>query len=101
MSYPTQAVPHFSIFTDEQCEVVLLSGQHLVHDIGYIEAGLTESPEMIVLCADTIGRLRHFTAGMALDKAALPRLLGTFPSQSLADARLGQAWKQTARGSLA
>lgn len=50
--------------------VALLSGQHLVHDIGYIEAGLTESPEMIVLCADIIGRLRHFTGGMALDREA-------------------------------
>ncbi len=50
--------------------VALLSGQHLVHDIGYIEAGLTESPEMIVFCADVIGRLRHFVGGMALDKEA-------------------------------
>jgi trimethylamine---corrinoid protein Co-methyltransferase len=50
--------------------VALLSGQHLVHDIGYIEAGLTESPEMIVFCADIIGRLRHFTGGIALDREA-------------------------------
>lgn len=50
--------------------VALLSGQHLVHDIGYIEAGLTESPEMIVFCADVIGRLRHFVGGMALDQEA-------------------------------
>ena len=70
-------LPHFgyagytdSCVVDEQAAsdatssilVALLSGQHLVHDIGYIEAGLTESPEMIVLCADVIGRLRHFTA---------------------------------------
>ena len=53
-----------SVFT------ALLSGQHLVHDIGYIEAGLTSSPEMIVFCADVIGRLRHFTGGMALDDEA-------------------------------
>jgi hypothetical protein len=28
---------------------------------------MTESPEIIVLCADIIGRLRHFTTGMALE----------------------------------
>jgi trimethylamine--corrinoid protein Co-methyltransferase len=50
--------------------VALLTGQHLVHDIGYIEAGLTVSPEMIVFCADTIGRLRHFTAGIDLSPDA-------------------------------
>ncbi len=50
--------------------VALLSGQHLVHDIGYIEAGMTESPEMIALCDDIIGRLRHFTTGMKLDREA-------------------------------
>ena len=33
---------------------LLLSGQHLVEDIGYIEAGMTESPKMIVLCADIL-----------------------------------------------
>ncbi len=79
------SLPHFgyaghsdSCVVDEQAAsdatssilVALLSGQHLVHDIGYIEAGLTESPEMIVLCADIIGRLRHFTGGMALDRDA-------------------------------
>jgi trimethylamine--corrinoid protein Co-methyltransferase len=46
--------------------VALLSGQHLVHDVGYIEAGLTVSPEMIVFTADVIGRLRHFMAGVDL-----------------------------------
>jgi trimethylamine--corrinoid protein Co-methyltransferase len=50
--------------------VALLSGQHLVHDVGYIEAGLTVSPEMIVFTADVIGRLRHFTAGMDLSNEA-------------------------------
>jgi trimethylamine--corrinoid protein Co-methyltransferase len=72
------AGPTDSCVVDEQAAsdatssilVALLSGQHLVHDIGYIEAGMTESPEMIVLCADIIGRLRHFTGGMPLDKEA-------------------------------
>lgn len=51
--------------------VALLSGQHLVHDIGYLEAGLTTSPEMIVLCAELIERMRYFSQGMALDAEAL------------------------------
>ena len=50
--------------------VALLSGQHLVHDVGYVEAGLTVSPEMIVFTADVIGRLRHFMAGMDLSQEA-------------------------------
>ena len=48
----------------------LLSGQHLVHDVGYVEAGLTVSPEMIVFTADVIGRLRHFMAGIDLSDEA-------------------------------
>lgn len=78
-------LPHFgyagytdSCVMDEQAAsdatssifVALLTGQQLVHDIGYIEAGLTVSPEMIVFCADTIGRLRHFTAGVDLSPDA-------------------------------
>jgi trimethylamine--corrinoid protein Co-methyltransferase len=79
------ALPHFgyagytdSCAMDEQAAsdatssilVALLTGQHLIHDIGYIEAGLTVSPEMIVFCADTIGRLRHFNAGIDLSPNA-------------------------------
>jgi trimethylamine--corrinoid protein Co-methyltransferase len=51
--------------------VALLSGQHLVHDIGYLEAGLTGSPEMIVFCAEIIGRMRTFVQGMSLDAESL------------------------------
>ena len=50
--------------------VALLSGQHLVHDVGYVEAGLTVSPEMIVFTADVIGRMRHFMAGIDLSPEA-------------------------------
>ena len=127
------AGPTDSCVVDEQAAsdatssilVALLSGQHLVHDIGYIEAGMTESPEMIVLCADIIGRLRHFTAGMKLDReafaldliheigpggsylttrayaTALPRLLAAGALQPPTDERLGQAGEQTPGGSLA
>jgi trimethylamine--corrinoid protein Co-methyltransferase len=49
----------------------LLSGQHLAHDVGYLEAGLTTSPEMIVLTAEVIKRTRHFVQGFALDGESL------------------------------
>ena len=51
--------------------VALLSGQHLVHDVGYLEAGMTTSPEMIVFTAEVIARTRHFMRGMALDAEAM------------------------------
>ena len=47
--------------------VAEMSGQHLAHDIGYLEAGMTTSPEMIVFCAEVIERTRHFSAGFSLD----------------------------------
>jgi trimethylamine--corrinoid protein Co-methyltransferase len=44
----------------------VLSGANLVHDVGYIEAGLTCSYEMIVICDEVIGLVRRLMAGMAL-----------------------------------
>ncbi len=49
----------------------LLSGQNLVHDIGYLESGLTTSPEMILYSDEIIGRMKVFAAGMALDNESL------------------------------
>jgi trimethylamine--corrinoid protein Co-methyltransferase len=51
--------------------VALLAGNNLVHDVGYLEAGLTTSPEMIVFTAETIAMMRRFMGGMALDADAL------------------------------
>jgi trimethylamine--corrinoid protein Co-methyltransferase len=51
--------------------VALMTGQHLAHDIGYIEAGLTTSPEMIVFSAEIINRMRHFMQGMSFDADSL------------------------------
>ncbi|MGM0653313.1 MAG: trimethylamine methyltransferase family protein [Bacillota bacterium] len=45
----------------------VLSGQNLVHDIGYMEAGMTVSPEMILFSNEIIGRMRAFSAGITLD----------------------------------
>ncbi len=49
----------------------LLAGNNLTHDIGYAESGKTMSPEMIVLCDEIISMLRHFMAGITMDKESL------------------------------
>ena len=51
--------------------VALLAGNNLVHDVGYLEAGLTTSPEMIVFTAETISMMRRFAAGMSFDAESL------------------------------
>ncbi len=51
--------------------VALESGANLAHDIGYLEAGLTTSPEMIVLTAENITMMRHFMKGVTLDAESL------------------------------
>jgi trimethylamine--corrinoid protein Co-methyltransferase len=45
--------------------VALLAGNNLVHDVGYLEAGLTTSPEMIVFTAEIISMMRRFNAGIS------------------------------------
>ena len=51
--------------------VALLAGNNLVHDAGYLEAGLTTSPEMIVFTAEMISMMRRFMAGLTLDGESL------------------------------
>jgi trimethylamine--corrinoid protein Co-methyltransferase len=51
--------------------VALLTGTNLVHDVGYLEAGLTTSPEMIVFTAELISMMRRFMAGVRLDAESL------------------------------
>ena len=49
----------------------LLAGSNLVHDVGYLEAGLTTSPEMIVFTAEMIEMMRRFMDGVSLDAESL------------------------------
>lgn len=51
--------------------VSLLAGNNLVHDVGYLEAGLTTSPEMMVFTVEMIRMMRHFTAGFELNSETL------------------------------
>lgn len=52
-------------------QVARLTGTHLAHDVGYLEAGLMTSPEMIVLCAEIISMLDAFAGGLQLDAESL------------------------------
>ncbi len=51
--------------------VALQSGTNLVHDIGYLEAGLSSSPEMMVFTCEVIGMLRRFGEGITIDEENL------------------------------
>lgn len=51
--------------------VALLAASNLVHDVGYLEAGLTTSPEMIVFTAEMIDMMREFVGGFSLDAESL------------------------------
>ncbi len=51
--------------------IALMTGTNLVHDVGYLEAGLMTSPEMIVFTAEMITMMRRFTNGVPLDSEAL------------------------------
>jgi trimethylamine--corrinoid protein Co-methyltransferase len=51
--------------------VALLAGTHLNHDVGYLESGLTTSPELIVLTCEIISQTRRFAGGVRLDAEAL------------------------------
>jgi trimethylamine--corrinoid protein Co-methyltransferase len=51
--------------------VALLAGNNLVHDVGYLEAGLTTSPEMIVFTSEIISMMRRFAEGVLLDADSL------------------------------
>jgi trimethylamine--corrinoid protein Co-methyltransferase len=48
-----------------------LSGNNLVHDIGYIESGMTCSYEMIVICDEIIGAVRGLLGGIELTPETL------------------------------
>ncbi|MEJ2747972.1 MAG: trimethylamine methyltransferase family protein [Anaerolineae bacterium] len=51
--------------------VALMAKTNLNHDVGYLESGLTNSPEMMVLANEIISQTRRFTAGVSLDDEAL------------------------------
>ena len=51
--------------------VALMAKTNLNHDVGYLESGLTNSPEMMVLTNEIISMNRRFTEGVRMDDEAL------------------------------
>ncbi len=51
--------------------VALLARTNLNHDVGYLEAGLAASPELIVLANEIISASRRFAAGVRVDDETL------------------------------
>ncbi|MBP8291785.1 MAG: trimethylamine methyltransferase family protein [Caldilineaceae bacterium] len=52
-------------------QTALLAGTNLNHDVGYLEAGLANSPEYMVLANEIIAMNRAFTRGVQFDDEAL------------------------------
>jgi trimethylamine--corrinoid protein Co-methyltransferase len=48
-----------------------LCGSNLVHDVGYVESGMTCSYEMIVICDEVIGFVRHLLKGIGISPETL------------------------------
>jgi trimethylamine--corrinoid protein Co-methyltransferase len=48
-----------------------LSGANLVHDVGYIEGAMTGSHEMLVMCDEVLGMVKHMVRGMRVDEEHL------------------------------
>jgi trimethylamine--corrinoid protein Co-methyltransferase len=51
--------------------VAALAGINLIHDLGYLESGLTGSLESIVLGAEQVRWVRHFMAGVEVSEDTL------------------------------
>ncbi len=49
----------------------MLSGASLVHDVGYLESGLNGSLQMLVLCDEIIGMVKHIGRGVQVDEEHL------------------------------
>jgi len=52
-------------------ETAFLSGASLVHDIGYLDSGLNGSLEMLVLCDEIIGMVKHLGKGITVNEEHL------------------------------
>jgi trimethylamine--corrinoid protein Co-methyltransferase len=48
-----------------------LNGGNLIHDVGYMESGLTGSLELVVICDEIISWLKAFMQGLEIDEETL------------------------------
>ena len=46
-------------------------GCNLIHDIGYLEFGITYSLELLTICDEIIGQIRHMMKGIPIDEEQL------------------------------
>lgn len=51
--------------------MAMLSGSNLVHDVGYVESGMTASFEQLVFANETIGKCRRLLGGICVDDESL------------------------------
>jgi len=47
--------------------VAALSGCNIIHDVGYLEFGLTFSEELLVMCNENIGQIKRVMGGIKFD----------------------------------
>ncbi len=60
-----------AVATQFSVQVAFMAQTNLNHDVGYLESGLTGSPEMMVLANEIISMTRRFIEGVRLDDEAL------------------------------
>lgn len=51
--------------------VAALSGSNLVHDVGFVESGMTSSLDMLVFTDEVIAKTSHLIAGIHVDETSL------------------------------
>lgn len=51
--------------------MAVLSGTNLVHDCGYMESGMTSSPEMLVICNELAGLCKRIAGGLTVNDDTL------------------------------
>lgn len=51
--------------------MAFLTGEPLAHDVGYMESGLTTSPELIVFSDECIDMMRKFNEGFSFDEESM------------------------------
>ena len=63
--------PQAAMDASYQVRDALMMGANLVHDVGYIEAGIAFSPELVVLTAELIDMHRRFMSGFEINDETL------------------------------
>jgi trimethylamine---corrinoid protein Co-methyltransferase len=48
-----------------------IAGSNLIHDVGYIDNGMTSSFELLVMCNDFAGRVRRFLRGFVVSEETM------------------------------